>query len=70
MHMSNDLRSEFEAEFEAWSKSRSREVPANLKALAGRLWNCSDIAPRWIPETIDKPAGMTFAQVARHLRAI
>ncbi len=43
--------------------------PETLR-LAGRLWNCTDTMPGNCCALLDLPAGSTYAQAARRLRAV
>jgi hypothetical protein len=38
------------------------------RAIAGRLWRCTDILPGGDCETLDIPTGSTYAQAARKVR--
>ena len=37
------------------------------RALAGDLWNCTDILPGWACDQLDIPTGSTYAQAARKI---
>ena len=44
------------------------EVPMALSQLCGLLWNCTDVLPSHICDTLDLPLGSTYAVAARALR--
>jgi hypothetical protein len=44
-----------------------REFSSELTAVAGKLWNCTDIVPGSVCCSLDEPVGSTYAQLARHL---
>lgn len=46
----------------------TRECTSELVAVAGKLWNCTDIAPGSVCAELDAPAGSTYAQLARRIR--
>jgi hypothetical protein len=45
------------------------DFSAELHALSGRLWDCTDIVPGWVCRSLDEPAGSTYTQLARHIRS-
>lgn len=42
--------------------------PATVRALTGRLWNCTDILPAQLCTYLDLPTGSTYARASRRLR--
>jgi hypothetical protein len=40
----------------------------SARAIAGRLWNCTDILPGQLCGLLAIPAGSTYAKASRHLR--
>ena len=45
------------------------EYSAELSALAGKLWNCTDIVPGSTCSWLDEPVGSTYGQLARRIRS-
>jgi hypothetical protein len=43
------------------------EVPRHIDWLIGKLWDCTDILPRWACRDLDMPIGSTYAHAVRHL---
>jgi len=41
-----------------------------LSHLSGRLWHCADVMPSSLCEAMELPQGSSYAQGARHLRAM
>jgi hypothetical protein len=45
------------------------EYSAELTALAGKLWNCTDTIPGATCSWLDVPTGSSYAQLARRIRS-
>ena len=43
------------------------DEPHPLRWLVGQLWNCTDVMPGLDCDTLDLPAGSTYAQGAREI---
>jgi hypothetical protein len=63
-HAPGYLRDRFSELLEA----EEGEPSAELIALAGRLWNCTDVAPDWVCSLLDEPRS-SYAQLARLIRS-
>jgi len=48
-----------------WAAMTARQ---RAEWLVGQLWNCSDVAPRDVCETVGLPRKSTYGQAARELR--
>jgi hypothetical protein len=44
-------------------------VDAELNRIAGLVWNCTDVLPGEYCQMLDLPAGSSYAQAPRHVRA-
>lgn len=44
-------------------------VDAELHRVAGVVWNCTDVLPGEYCQQLELPAGFTYAQAARRIRA-
>jgi hypothetical protein len=71
-HIRNALIDALDASLVSWTSSpwwkflRGGKVEA--RRLIGILWNCRDIVPATLCNSLDLPVGRTFAQLVRILR--
>ena len=64
-HSDGDIRSAFT---DALERSRGK-LSEELLSLCGAVWNCTDILPSCDCGCADVPAGSTYAQAARAIKA-
>ena len=62
-HANNDVRSAFEEAVDAGGTAE------DARAASGKVWNCTDIMPRDLCNSLDVPQGSTYAKGARIVRS-